>query len=88
MKILIIGMGMIGKTILETLIGEGHTITIIDENKQKIEKRLKRKKLIQRIRPIISVIAIIIIQFIISIFIKYKKPEGSKLEVKESLSIS
>ncbi len=42
MKILIIGMGMIGKTILETLIGEGHTITIIDENKQKIESLIER----------------------------------------------
>ena len=34
----------------------------------------------------IYVIAIIIIQFIISLFIKYKKPEGSKLEVKKYLS--
>lgn len=42
MKIVIIGMGMIGKTILETLIGEGHTITIIDENKEKIESLIER----------------------------------------------
>ena len=42
MKIVIIGMGMIGKTILETLIGEGHTITIIDENREKIESLIER----------------------------------------------
>ena len=42
MKIIIIGMGMIGKTILETLIGEGHTITIIDENNQKIQNLIER----------------------------------------------
>jgi trk system potassium uptake protein TrkA len=42
MKIVIIGMGMIGKTILERLIGEGHTITIIDENKEKIESLIER----------------------------------------------
>lgn len=33
----------------------------------------------------IYVIIIIVIQFVISLFIKYKKPEGSKLEVKEYL---
>lgn len=33
----------------------------------------------------IYVILVIVVQFIISLFIKYKKPEGSKLEVKEYL---
>ena len=36
MKIVIIGLGTIGKTILKNLSGEGHTITIIDEDKAKI----------------------------------------------------
>ena len=30
MKIVIIGLGTIGRTVLRTLSGEGHTITIID----------------------------------------------------------
>ena len=42
MKILIIGMGMIGRTILDNLIGEGHTITIVDENKEKIDGLIER----------------------------------------------
>ncbi len=42
MKIIIVGMGMIGKTILENLIGEGHTITIVDENKGKIENLIEK----------------------------------------------
>ncbi len=42
MNILIIGMGTIGRTILGNLIGEGHTITIIDENKEKVEKLIER----------------------------------------------
>ena len=33
MKIVIIGLGTIGKTILKILAKENHTITIIDENK-------------------------------------------------------
>ena len=37
MKIIIIGVGTIGRTILKSLSGEGHTITIIDENKDRIE---------------------------------------------------
>ncbi|MBE7061656.1 MAG: Trk system potassium transporter TrkA [Clostridiales bacterium] len=41
MKVLIVGMGMIGRTILNTLIGEGHSITAIDENKEKIEKLIE-----------------------------------------------
>ena len=41
MKIIIIGMGMIGKTILKTLVGEGHTITLIDESREKIEQLIE-----------------------------------------------
>ncbi|MBQ9750816.1 MAG: Trk system potassium transporter TrkA [Clostridia bacterium] len=37
MKIIIIGLGTIGKTILKSLSHKGHNITIIDENKDKIE---------------------------------------------------
>lgn len=37
MKIVVIGLGTIGRTILKNLSGEGHTITIIDEDKSKIE---------------------------------------------------
>ena len=42
MKIVIIGLGTIGKTVLGALSGEGHTITIIDENKDKIEDLIER----------------------------------------------
>ncbi len=42
MKIVIIGLGTIGKTILKTLAGEGHTITIIDEDKDKIESLIEK----------------------------------------------
>ncbi len=42
MKIIIIGLGAIGKTILTSLSGEGHTITIIDENRDKIEKLIEK----------------------------------------------
>ena len=41
MKIAIIGLGNIGMTILKHLSREGHTITIIDENKDKIEKMIE-----------------------------------------------
>ncbi len=41
MKIVIIGLGTIGRTILKSLSGEGHTITIIDENKDKIENLIE-----------------------------------------------
>ncbi len=37
MKIVIIGLGTIGKTILKNLSGKGHNLTIIDEDKDKIE---------------------------------------------------
>ena len=42
MKIVIIGLGSIGRTILKNLSGEGHTITIIDEDKAKIEALIER----------------------------------------------
>lgn len=42
MKIVIIGLGTIGKTILKNLSSEGHTITIIDEEKNKIESLIER----------------------------------------------
>ncbi len=42
MKIVIIGLGTIGKTILKTLSGEEHTITIIDENKEVIETLIEK----------------------------------------------
>ena len=37
MKIIIIGLGTIGKTILKSLSRKGHNIMIIDEDKDKIE---------------------------------------------------
>ena len=37
MKIVLIGLGTIGRTILSSLSGEGHSITIIDESKVKVE---------------------------------------------------
>ena len=37
MKIVLIGVGTIGRTILKTLIEEGHTITMIDEDKERLE---------------------------------------------------
>ena len=42
MKIVIIGLGTIGRTVLETLSDEGHTITIIDEKKEKIENLIEK----------------------------------------------
>lgn len=42
MKIVIIGMGNIGRTILKNLSSEGHTVTIIDEDKQKIERLIEK----------------------------------------------
>lgn len=42
MKIAIIGLGTIGRTILKHLSGEGHTITIIDEDKTKIENLIEK----------------------------------------------
>ena len=42
MKIIIIGIGSIGKSILKNLSGEGHTITIIDEDKDLIEELIEK----------------------------------------------
>lgn len=42
MKIVIIGLGAIGKTILNSLSDEDHTITIIDEDKSKIEDLIEK----------------------------------------------
>ena len=42
MKIIIIGMGAIGKTVLKALSGEGHTITIIDQDKDKIDALIEK----------------------------------------------
>lgn len=41
MKIVIIGLGTIGRTILRSLSGENHTITIIDEDKTLIEELIE-----------------------------------------------
>ncbi|MBQ7915397.1 MAG: Trk system potassium transporter TrkA [Firmicutes bacterium] len=42
MNIVIIGLGTIGKTILKNLAGEGHTITLIDDDKKIIEDLIER----------------------------------------------
>ena len=42
MRIVIIGLGTIGKTILRALTAENHTVTIIDENKEKIEELIEK----------------------------------------------
>jgi len=42
MKIVIIGLGTIGKTILKSLSGENHTVTIIDEDKNKVETLIEQ----------------------------------------------
>lgn len=42
MKIVIIGLGTIGRTILKSLSGKGYTITIIDEDKDKIESLIEK----------------------------------------------
>lgn len=42
MKIVIIGLGTIGETVLKSLSGEEHTITIIDEQKERIENLIER----------------------------------------------
>lgn len=42
MKIVLIGLGTIGRTILASLSGEGHRITIIDESKEKVESLIER----------------------------------------------
>lgn len=42
MKIVIIGLGKIGKTILGVLANEDHAITIIDDNRSKIEELIEK----------------------------------------------
>lgn len=42
MKIVIIGLGTIGRTILKSLAGEDHTVTIIDEDKDLVENLIER----------------------------------------------
>ena len=42
MRIVIIGLGTIGRTILRSLSGEDHTITIIDEDKYLIEELIEK----------------------------------------------
>lgn len=42
MKIVLIGLGTIGRTILANLSDEGHSITIIDENKDKVESLIEK----------------------------------------------
>ncbi len=42
MKIVIIGLGTIGRTVLRSLASEDHTITIIDENKAKVESLIEK----------------------------------------------
>lgn len=41
MKIVIIGLGKIGRTVLENISGEGHTITLIDVSRDKIEELIE-----------------------------------------------
>ena len=42
MEIVIIGLGTIGRTILRSLASEDHTITIIDENRAKVESLIEK----------------------------------------------
>ena len=42
MRIVIIGLGTIGKTILQNLANEGHNVTIIDEDKEKVESLIEK----------------------------------------------
>ena len=42
MKIVIIGIGTIGKTVLKSLSKMGHTITIIDDDKDKVESLIEK----------------------------------------------
>lgn len=42
MKIVIIGLGTVGKTILKNLSDEEHTITIIDEDKTRVENLIEK----------------------------------------------
>ena len=42
MKIVIIGLGTIGKTVLKSLSGMGHTITIIDDDRDTVESLIEK----------------------------------------------
>lgn len=42
MKIVIIGLGTIGRTILKNLTSEGHTVTIIDEDRAKVDELIEK----------------------------------------------
>lgn len=42
MKIVIVGLGTIGKTILKSLSGKEHTVTIVDEDSDKIESLIEK----------------------------------------------
>lgn len=42
MRIVLIGLGTTGRTILKHLTAEGHTVTVIDENKDKVESLIER----------------------------------------------
>ena len=42
MKIVIIGLGKIGSAVLDNLSDEGHTITIIDEDKDRVEELIEK----------------------------------------------
>ncbi len=42
MRIVIIGLGTIGRTVLKSLTRKEHTITVIDENKNKIEELIEK----------------------------------------------
>ena len=42
MKIIIIGLGTIGRTVLKTLSGEDHVITIIDDDREKVESLIEK----------------------------------------------
>ena len=40
MKIIVVGCGKVGIAIVEQLVAEGHTITVVDTNKEKLNTRL------------------------------------------------
>ena len=42
MKIIVVGCGKVGRTIIERVRREGHTITVIDTDKKKIEEAIEK----------------------------------------------
>lgn len=42
MKIIIIGLGIMGETVLGSLRGEGHTVTVVDEDEQVVEMLIEK----------------------------------------------